>query len=391
VRCGRNGYDLPTHSSFGENVSPRLLAPRRGGRLAQRVVLVAVLLLVLLAPFSDVVDTGPRQTVQSINPKIGVHTRLTDEVEEIKIKRTLEMVREMGATWIVEYFPWAYSERRQGSFDWTHADMVVEHANTQGLKIIARLGFVPEWARPEETFDTYLGVDGYEQFGDYVYAFVQHFRGSIDYIIVWNEPNLSLEWGYRPVDPEGYTALLRIAYVRAKDADPNITVLGGALAPTVAPPGSEWGMDDLVFLQRMYDVGASESFDALAVHAYGWRFPPEALAAPDAINFSRTELLRQVMVTNGDGQKPIFITEGGWNDHPRWTKGVSASVRAENTVRAYQKALDEWEWCESVCLWAFRFPWPSYTYRDNFSFVTTGFSPRLVYEEVRRYAVLAGP
>ena len=56
------------------------------------------------------VTVGPQQTVVTVNPKMGVHTRLTDEVEEWKIKRTLEMVREMGAPWIVEYFPWAYVE-----------------------------------------------------------------------------------------------------------------------------------------------------------------------------------------------------------------------------------------------------------------------------------------
>jgi hypothetical protein len=48
-----------------------------------------------------------QQRVETTNPKAGIHTRLTDEVEVWKIKRTLEMVREMGAPWIVEYFPWA--------------------------------------------------------------------------------------------------------------------------------------------------------------------------------------------------------------------------------------------------------------------------------------------
>ena len=98
--------------------------------------------------YRDSVPLGPQQTVQTINPKMGVHTRLTDEVEPWKIKRTLEMVRELGAPWIVEYFPWAYVEEKQGSYNWVHADLVVDHANRQGLTLIARMGFVPEWARP---------------------------------------------------------------------------------------------------------------------------------------------------------------------------------------------------------------------------------------------------
>lgn len=364
----------------------RAIARRRGQRWAGRLALFAVLLALLLAPYQRIVTVGPPQSVETINPKIGVHTRLTDEVEAIKIRRTLEMVREMGASWIVEYFPWAYSEPAQGRFTWTHADTVVDHARAQGLTVIARLGFVPGWARPEETFDTYLAKEDFPLFGDYVYAFVDHFRGRVGHIIIWNEPNLSLEWGYRPVDPEAYVELLSIASARAKQADPNVQVLAGALAPTLAPPGSEWGMDDLVFLQRMYVAGAAEHFDMLAAHAYGWRFPPAEPAAADGINFARTELLREIMVRNGDGHKTVMVTEGGWNDHPRWTKAVRPAQRATYTVQAYAMALEEWPWCTAVCLWAFRFPWPQQSYQDYFSFVSADFVPKPIYLEVQQYA-----
>ena len=128
---------------------------------------VACLILVALlagAPIVPLVALGPQQTVRTIDPKMGIHTRLTDEVEPWKIKRTLELVRGMGTTWIAEYFPWAYYDTSPGSFDWTHADLVVDHARRQGLTVIARLGFVPEWARPdpevEQTTFTYLDDNG---------------------------------------------------------------------------------------------------------------------------------------------------------------------------------------------------------------------------------------
>ncbi|MEZ4675721.1 MAG: beta-galactosidase [Caldilineaceae bacterium] len=68
---------------------------------------------------------------------------LTDEVEPWKIKRSFEMVREMGAPWVVEYFPWAYAEPNPGRYDWSHHDLVINHATRQGLTVIARSGFVP--------------------------------------------------------------------------------------------------------------------------------------------------------------------------------------------------------------------------------------------------------
>jgi GH35 family endo-1,4-beta-xylanase len=321
---------------------------------------------------------------------MGIHTRLTDEVEPWKIKRSLEMVREMGASWIVEYFPWAYYEPAPGRFDWTHADLVVDHARRQGLTVIARLGFVPEWARPDPeqqvTTFTYLDRSHYSDFAAYARAFAEHFRGRVAHLVIWNEPNISLEWGYRPVDPAGYTDLLRAVYPEIKAANPDTSVLGGALAPTLAPEGDPEGMNDLVYLQQMLDAGAGEVMDGLAVHAYGWQAHPDAPADPDAVNFSRTELLRQKLVDAGYADMPIFITEGGWNDHPRWTKAVQPSQRAAYSVRAYQKARQEWPWCEAVVLWAFRYPRPTNTFQDYFTFVTTDFTPKPIYYAVQRYA-----
>lgn len=78
------------------------------------------------------VPLGPQQSVHTVNPKMGMHTRLTDEVEPWKIKRTLEMVRELGAPFVVEFFPWAYIEEQPGRYNWVHADQVVDHAARQG-------------------------------------------------------------------------------------------------------------------------------------------------------------------------------------------------------------------------------------------------------------------
>ena len=158
------------------------------------------------------------------------------------------------------------------------------------------------------------------------------------------------------------------------------------LAPTLAPPGSEWGLNDLDYLQGMYDAGAKACFDVLAVHAYGWTFSPDEPASPDAVNFSRVELVREIMVRNGDGDKHISITEGGWNDHPRWTKAVRPAQRAAYTVRAYQKVLAEWPWVDALSIWAFRYPRPARTYQDNYTFVDGEFQPKPIYLAVQNYA-----
>ncbi len=350
------------------------------------LLLLLVMLLVHSAAPPVKVELGPPQTVRTTNPKMGVHTRLTDEVEPWKIKRTLVMVREMGAPWVVEYFPWAYREPFPGLFDWGHSDLVISHAERQGLQVIARLGFVPEWARPADSASSYLPPERYDDFGRYVQAFADRYGDRVAAIIIWNEPNLALEWGFQPIDPEGYTRLLAIAYEGVqRSAHPQLVVLGGALAPTLAPPGSDQAMNDLVYLQRMLDAGAGEAMDGLAVHAYGWSFPADDPPHPEVINFRRTELVHQLLAENDYSHLPLYITEGGWNDHPRWTRAVKPAQRIQNTIRAYELAAG-WPWAKAVALWAFRYPWPARTYLDYFTFVTPDFEPKPIYIEVQRYS-----
>lgn len=367
--------------------------------LHYRAWLVRALLFALVAPWAQapppLVVLGPLQTVQTQHPITCTHTRLTDEVEAWKILRTLEMVRAMGAPTITEYFPWAYYEGTRGVYNWAHADTRIDFARNQGLTVIARLGgVVPDWARwpPDETptgeqrVHTYLPPERYADFGEFVFEFVKRYSGRVRHIIIWNEPNVALEWGFQRVSPEQYTEMLRVAYTRAKEADPAITVLGGALAPTLEPETSELALNDLIYLERMYATGAGRYFDALAAHAYGLRFAPEEPPAPDELNFRRVELLRAIMAAHGDGDKSIYITEGGWNDSPRWTYAVKPLARQEYTLRAFQFAEAHWPYVEAFCVWAFRYPAPQRSYGDYFTLVTPEFTPKPIYEAIREWA-----
>jgi len=370
--------------------SPAILTRLRRIQPAHLLLLaLAIFILWAARPAPVMIPLGPPQQVVTTNPLVGVHTRLTDEVEEWKIQRTLQMVRQMGAPWIVEYFPWPYIELENGKFNWSHSDAVIEQAENQGLTVIARLGWVPWWARPDsdeqETTLTHLDADHYDDFAAFVAAFVTRYRGRVNHVILWNEPNLSFEWGYRPVDPEGYVELLQTVYPRAHAANPDVIVLAGALAPTLEPEGSAAGLSDLAYLERMYQAGAAPYFDALAAHAYGLTSPPEQPPAPSAINFRRVELLREVMVAHGDGDKSIYVTEAGWNDHPRWANSVSPAQRIEYTITAYEWASQNWPWCECVAMWAFRYPASTLSYQDYYAFVTVDFEPRVIYLEVQDY------
>jgi hypothetical protein len=362
--------------------------------LAGFAILAWLLLQVQPAPL--LVTPGPQQTVRTTNPLAGLHTRYVDEAETWKIQRGMVMQREMGAPWMVEFFPWAYYEKSKGQFDWAGADRIIEHASRQGLRVIARLGFVPAWARPADTTFTHLDPPNYKDFAEFAGAFAARYKGRVDHLIVWNEPNLNLEWGLRRVDPAAYVELLRVVYPAIKQANPDAVVLAGALAPTIER-NRDVALSDLEYLNEMYQALAPSpaereragvrAFDALAVHTYGTTFPPADAPDPGRINFRRVELLRAIMQQHGD-DSPIYITETGWNDDVNWVNGVTPAQRIRYTIDALDYAKTNWPWVRSVAFWVFKLPTPARGYRDHFTFVTPSLAPLPIYDEVKR--VLTG-
>lgn len=380
-------------SAFFQSVAGRLrrLTPRQWLAWALRIGLPA-LLLPRLGQTPAYVTPGPRQMVQTEQPITCVHTRLTDEVEEWKVQRTLQMTREMGATAIVEFFPWAYMEPVEGEYWWGHADMVIDHAEAQGLTVYARMGLVPAWARPDpeeggqETSLNYLDEEHFDEFAHFVELFAARYAGRVDRLIIWNEPNVAFEWGFQPIDPGRYVRLLEAVEPAARRGNPDVIIVAGALAPTVEPAGSQFGMNDLDYLRGLYEAGMADHYDMLAIHTYGFRFPANEAPAPDLLSHRRAELLRAIMVEYGDGDKPVVISEMGWNDHPRWTKAVRPGQRISYTLDAFSLAVEDWPWAEHMCVWAFRFPTRTYSHPDYFALVDLGFQPRPIYDALQAWA-----
>ena len=346
--------------------------------------------LVPLASGQAVVNSGSVTTdapdpIDTIYPGAGVHTRLTLEADPAKVRRELQMVRAMGASWIVEYFPWLYLQPKgPNDYDWTHADLVVREARAQGLQVIARIDGVPDWARPPGTTWKYLDASAYPAYARMVAAFAARYSDSVGRIIVWNEPNLSLEWGGRKVDPAGYAAMLRAVYPVVKAANPRVEVIAAGLAPNVNTDTATSGLNDIAYLSRLYDAGAAPYFDSLAMHAYGGTQPPDTTPGLDARVFRHVEKERELMEARGDGAKAVYITEGGWNDSPQYDGSVRPADRVRYTVAAYRYTQAHWPWAVAVALWEFRLPEATNSPQDNWTFVTPDFLAKPVYDEVRK-------
>jgi hypothetical protein len=302
-------------------------------------------------------------------PPFGINTFLEQEVEPAKVARSLDMIRDAGFRFVRQQFPWEDIEiSAKGNFwdhkwnisAWDKYDRIVDMANERGLELIVRLDNPPAWSRADgDARGTKAPPDRIEDFGDFVAAVVSRYRGRVRYYQIWNEPNIYPEWGDQPVDAAAYTRLLQEAYRRAKAADPGCVILSAGLAQTVEQ--GPRNLCDLVYLQQMYDAGARGYFDIMGAMNYGlWTGPTDHRLAPDRTNFSRPQLLRAIMVRNGDADKPIWATEIGWNaipiDHPATpTFGrVTREVQATYAVEAYQRAQREWPWMGVMNYWFYK-------------------------------------
>jgi hypothetical protein len=136
----------------------------------------------------------------------------------------------------------------------------------------------------------------------------------------------------------------------------------------------------------MYEAGGAAYFDGLAVHTYGFTQPPTADPVPNILNFRRIELLHAIMAANGDAAKPVYVTESGWNDAPRWPLAVTPGERVTYTLAAYHLAAANYPWLKRLCLWYFRAPTRTYAYPDDWALVTPDFQIQPLYDALKTYA-----
>lgn len=303
-------------------------------------------------------------------PSIGMNVFLEQEVEPAKRQRSIDLLRAAGVTWIRQELPWeqiepvargATEDPNFGGSTWAKFDDIVDRADTAGLKVMLRLDTSPRWALPPDARDGLGPPVALSDYLDFVSAVATRYRGRVAAYQVWNEPNLTSEWGRRPPDPAAYAAMLAGASSRIRAADPDARVVMAALAPTLTLNAD--ATNELVYLQALYDAGVRGSFDVLAVQAYGLRSGPDdpRVDAGADVNFSRSALVHAVMERNGDGRVPVWATEMGWNANPpdfavQQFGRVTPVLQARYTVRGYTRMASQWPWLQVGFVWFWKRP-----------------------------------
>jgi hypothetical protein len=347
-----------------------------------------------------------------VNP-FGINTFLEQEAEPAKRDLAIQMAADAGYHWLRQEFPWEdieihgkgdFEDRRHEPYRpaWEKYDQIVAAADASGMELIVRLSNPPGWTRTqgegENNVDTFAPPDNVQDFADFVRAVVSRYKGRITYYQLWNEPNIHPEWGSYAIDPESYVELLKAGAEAARAADPNVVIIAGALASTInlqpddPPPGNS--LNDLLFLQRMYDAGAAPYFDIMAMQGYGlYSGPTDDRMHPRVINISRHKFVRDLMVKNGDASKPIWIAEMNWNAAPEDVDPRYGRVTLEQQARylplAYQRVIMDWPWIGVANTWYLKRATDQWEQNRQpeawFRLLAPDFTPQPVYEAIREF------
>lgn len=237
------------------------------------------------------------------------------------------------------------------TFHWARLDHVVSSARAAGMSVDLIVDGCPPWAALANTSgDSSPQPASSAQYATWAADVAKRYAPEgVNAFEIWNEPNNVLFWQPKP-NPSAYTADLVAAYAAIKAVAPSAFVISGGLAPTVTKNQNISAID---FLKAMYADGAKGSFDALGYHAYSFPELPNSNESGWSQMAQTSPSLRSVMIRNGDGNKPIWVTEFGAPSGGPGGVGESAQATALTQAVADVKATP---WIGALYV---------YTWQDN--------------------------
>lgn len=231
-------------------------------------------------------------------------------------------IRDAGIKWVrcgagCSALDWGAIERERSVFFWNDADSEVDNCRKiERADLLPILGYTPKWASSGPHGENNYPPKDLKDWSHFVYQIVRRYRDRIKCWEVWNEEDIDFWHG----TPEQYSDLLKTAYIAAKRADPDCTIVLGGTAGVNLP-----------FVERLYQLGAGSYFDVMAVHPYQW-----GDTFDDQWFCSQLRDLHSIMEKWGDGHKEIWLTEFGWSTGD---KAISEDIQARLFAQGFVTAL----------------------------------------------------
>lgn len=233
---------------------------------------------------------------------------------------------------------WNAVEPLRDQFRWERLDDLIHNAASRGIKVDYVLGPTPPWAGERST-DPPRNV---KDLTDFVRILVARYKGKLNSIAVWNEPNLRT---YFTGTPEELAAITQSVFTTVKSIDSTVQVL--APSTTIRANGSLFSFYTR-YLRSLGKLGWP--INAFSVHSY-----PDSAGGPSDRSAS-LQLFRQILNLEHAPDLPLLDTEinyglGGSNSPRRVIQDQEAADYIAQTylesIRLGIAATDWYLWTKS--------------------------------------------
>ncbi len=298
---------------------------------------------------------------------------------EAQVMQHMANLANVGIRWIRVGMGWHRVEPIQGLLDTellSRLDFVLDTAAANGMKAYLGIGGVPRWASqaPAESDYWAYAPTNMVDWETHVAMMGQRYMDSVAHWEIGNEP----DWEFWKSDMPTYVQYLQVAHGKLKEINAgNRVILGGLASDGVHPPELRVGAEEHS-LQKMYDAGVQDYFDIMGLHPYPGDSEHSTVAAVDKINTAY-----DVMVANGDGGKPIWLTEIGmttWGADPAALADQAFILTNVYTELIKHPRIEKIFWYNYRCQSGFG------DWEDNFGVVNSDFTPRPAYTALSNVA-----
>ena len=243
--------------------------------------------------------------------------------------KAFQLARAYNLQWIRVGFQRRVIQPHPNILQWNIMDFTIESARNAGVNILGLLEYNVGWASTApNTFqsESYIFMPQIESWKSYVRDLVGHYKESVTYWEVWNEPDIAPFWKPEP-NPRDYFRLLQATYEAAKQGNPNCRILGFS---TTSPPSG--------FTEAVLRMGGAQFCDIISYHSY-CPYVKEGAPPENYLLSVLAELDALIRKYNGGNKKPIWITEIGYNLNPAVLRLVNKEQQANYLQRVYLLAL----------------------------------------------------
>ncbi|HOA25089.1 MAG TPA: hypothetical protein PLD57_09110 [Aggregatilineales bacterium] len=329
---GGDALPEPTLDISGITQVPTL-APTEPGVLPSPTPTLAVTPTPAASPTPTATPVIPRPREGALySERLGINfiSSAQHETDDERFHRGIDA----GAGW--DRFPiyWSEIEQQPNNYNWALYDNTVRNDVIYGLHTEAILLGFPDIYRGEGAVPGHIHqpifADGSDTpapgkqlnpdnaWAEFVFHAVERYKpggvlaqregwpegAGVRVWEVWNEPDFTLFW---QGSVEDYARLLKVAYIAARQADPEAQIMIGGLVLFEQPD----------FIYRLLDIYKNDEqpvegrypFDMVALHAYS--HPSDS--------FYAIQRLETLLATHGLGDIPIWLNESGvavWDDYP---------------------------------------------------------------------------